>query len=1082
MVPALREHVGSHGRTSESPMPSPDANLFAAAEQRHHEAVARRDAARDAGDIDAWIAAAFDCGMALFDLEQYGLALRLFGEAIKLIEEHGERRDLLPEALGMSGRTMQRAKRWNDVLPWYRRAAQAAADQRLPVQQLRWQLKEATTNLDMNREEQGRKLLEAAINAGREMSARGEPVTASLADALQRLAGLESTSREQADAQWDEALQLLDTLPPSQDHFRAAVNRAGLFAQRDQHWLAQTHFEEALEVGEAIGIGESQRRQLLLRLAATLRLRNEAALAGQLLMEHLPGEVESRDRHEFLTQAVDGFFAAHDWPRMKGVCVQLREARRDMRPGWRFDAQMRLSIALRGLKDYAASLAALDEAEQHALAWGDPQSTVKVRGQRAIVLLDLGEHAKAAAIGEALWAEGSRDGLTARTLVRALIGAGKLDRAEALAQEFEAGSDDELAAARLRAYLADAGRGDPSKTWYAVGAAANRARGVEAEALTRLIELSAPGSDDRFEQTRHRLRLLDYARMKVDDVFSDASWRAAIEEADEFPGWLDQFVIEAQRGNRDAVAIYELERFRAQSLVNLLAERAALWSGGEPGRGWIKGQATSRWQRARYRYQALAARGAGWRKRRALAQDLERYKNEAFSAAGLIHVAPAEQGLHFPQDLAELLGEHRLATGEAIVFAHSLPQGLALWLFDSTGATRHTVLAGLARERVRAIDEILRAIGEDENAPLPQLAPLLAELDATVGVPLAAWLGEAGVRRAFLCAGTQLAALPLDCCASLLDADAELVLLPSGAALGFARGVRRPLPQLLFLVTQEDRDRTAAQIMRAAQGRTLLLVDPTRDLDFAPLEAAVVACAHHGREVETIDADHIDGAGLARACGQAEVLHFCGHGDFDDANPYRSGIWIGPRDAPESIWANGDIFGDVEAPGARLAVLSGCQTGQTRPNLVSEEVSLPAAFIAAGYAAVVASRWAVDDLSSTLLMGEFHRRWLGGGISVAAALAGSRRWLRELTREQAQALVDGLAGTVEGALPGRDDDCRRICRAARELLKDEAALPFGDPVYWASFYAAGDGAIRADEADRRVPGDAKVSSKRRGSG
>ena len=49
----------------------------------------------------------------------------------------------------------------------------------------------------------------------------------------------------------------------------------------------------------------------------------------------------------------------------------------------------------------------------------------------------------------------------------------------------------------------------------------------------------------------------------------------------------------------------------------------------------------------------------------------------------------------------------------------------------------------------------------------------------------------------------------------------------------------------------------------------------------------------------------------------------------------------------------------VEAPAGRLAVLSGCETGRSRPNLGSEEVSLPAAFLAAGYAAVVGSRWAV---------------------------------------------------------------------------------------------------------------------------
>ncbi len=1065
----LSEDTGSAG------MPAIKLDPFEAAQERHSEAVQRRDTARDAGDIPAWIAAAFDCGNALFDLDQYGLALRLFDEAIKLIEAHGQRRDLLAEALGMTGRTMQRMKRWKEVLPWYRRAADAAAEQHLGARQLRWLRKEATTCLDMKQDERGQQLLQEAVKCGRSLLAGGQPVAEQLAETLQTMANLPSTDAKQAEKLWDESARLLDTLPPGPAHYRAAVNRAGLLARREQHWLAQTYFEEALQIGAAVGIDEQDRQLLVLQLANSLRRRNEALQAGDLLMAHLPHKLNVRLRHEFLQSAVDCYFTANAWAPMKQACLSLRAVRSDMRPGWRYDAQMLLSIACRGLKQFAASEQALDEALQRAQEWGDRESIAKARGQMTIVLLDQGKYAPSARLGETVWDEGMRLPLTALTLVRALIGADSLDRAEAVTREFEQGGGDELAVARLRAHLADAGRGDPRSTWYAVGVAAQRSRPVEAEALTRLMQLSAPGSEDRFEQARHRLRLVDYARASVDNVFSDASWRAAIEQADEFPGWLDEFLVEAQHGARDETAIYELERFRAQTLVNVLAERAALWSGAAVSRGWLKGQLTSKWQRERYRYQALDARGASWRERRAVAEGVERLRVDALSAEGMIHVAPADQGIHFPQDLARLLGEHGLAPGEAMLFAHPLPDRLALWLLDSTGTTRRTMLAGLGRERVRAIDQLLREIGQDEDAPLPDLAPLLAELDASWGAPVAAWLAENGVTRAFLSAGTELAALPLDCCDRLLDPAApELVMLPSGAALGFARGVRRPLPATLFLVTQEDRERTAAAIMRRPRGRTLIIVDPTRDLAFAPLEAAVIACAHHGRQVETIDADHVDAAGLARACGQVEVLHFTGHGEFDDTSPYRSGIWIGSRDQPDTIWANGDIFSDVEAPGARLAVLSGCETGQTRPNLVSEEVSLPAAFIAAGYAAVVASRWAVDDLSATLLMGEFHRRWLSGNVSVAAALAASRRWLRELTKAQAIALIEGLADAVAGALPGRDEDCRRLCDGARELLRDEAAHPFANPVYWASFYVAGDGAISADAEDQRVPGPGAV--------
>jgi CHAT domain-containing protein len=289
-----------------------------------------------------------------------------------------------------------------------------------------------------------------------------------------------------------------------------------------------------------------------------------------------------------------------------------------------------------------------------------------------------------------------------------------------------------------------------------------------------------------------------------------------------------------------------------------------------------------------------------------------------------------------------------------------------------------------------------------------------------------------------------------------------MVLLPTSAALGFARATRRPRSDTLFAVTAADRERAAAAILQRARGRTLIVATPTRELEFVPLEAAVVACAHHGRHRDTLDAKRVDPARLASACAEAEVLHFAGHGEFDEASPYRAGVWIGPRDDPGAIWANADIFSDVQAPAGRLAVLSGCETGRTQPNLVGEEVSLPAAFIAAGYAAVLASRWAVDDLSTTLLMGEFHRRWISGRVSVAAALAASRRWLRDLSKAQALALIDALPAAIDSALPERSRRCRALCLRARRQLAQAHEQPFADPLHWAAFFVAGDGAVSAD--------------------
>ncbi len=1027
--------------------------------KRLDEAQARRSKAREAGDKGALILAAYDCGQVHFELGDMdlGYARKRFGEAIKLIEESGLHPELLPELFGMTGRTHQQMKRWQDVLPWYRRAAEAASAQHLPTQQLRWLGKEASTCLAMNDRDRGRTLLTQAIETGRALLAAGQPVAEPLVDLFQQRASLEITTTEEADMLWKEVDSLLTSLPPSQAHVLAAVNHAALYTARNQPWIAQTYLEEALELDAKIGADELSQRQIELQRAALLNEQNEPVQAGKGLMAYLPRCVDDRGRHDVLTAAVNAFFEGRAWELMRVACEKLRELRRYMAPGWRYELEMLSSVASHELGAFDEALRELDAALEFARICGNPEAITKARGQTAIVCLDMGDVAGAARLGEELHAQGVRHILATRTLVRALIGKGDLDRAEGIIAEFEAAGEGELGAAHLRAYLADAGRGDPAVAWRKVSVkAAGRDHSIQAEALGRIMALAAPGSRERLAHAAHRLRLMDAARMRVNDVFSDASWLAATKEACQFPGWLDDFIGEAISGVDDEAAIYELERFRAQTLVNLLAEREARWTG-EVHRGWYKGKATTQLQRARYRFEALAARGSGWRERREAALEVQRLATMALSAEGLIHFAPANQGMYFPHDLSDLLGDHHLAEGECLLFAHPLPDRLAVWARDPAGTMRRTTLPGFGRAVVERMTQTLRAIGS--RGEQPNVDELLVELDLRFGKPLAAWLAEAGVRRAFLAAGTALTALPLDCCAALLTPEAsELVLLPSGAAFGFTRGVRKPLPEDIFLVEQADLERLANERMEAVRGCVLVVVDPSRDLDFAPLEAALVATIYCASKLEILDQDELDPKSIAAACGRTDVLHFTGHGDFDDANPYRSGLLIGPLDKG-SLWSNADIFSDVDAPAARLAVLSGCETGQTRPNLISEEVSLPAAFIAAGYVAVVASRWAINDLSATVLMNDFHRRWTTGTMSVAAALAASRCWLRDLGQEEAHDVIIGLADTAAAALPSRAEEFRALCEHALQLIASEGEHPFANPLYWAPFFVTGDGAI-----------------------
>ena len=57
-----------------------------------------------------------------------------------------------------------------------------------------------------------------------------------------------------------------------------------------------------------------------------------------------------------------------------------------------------------------------------------------------------------------------------------------------------------------------------------------------------------------------------------------------------------------------------------------------------------------------------------------------------------------------------------------------------------------------------------------------------------------------------------------------------------------------------------------------------------------------------------------------------------------------------------------DLF-ELHLPGARLATLSACETGVPGTRLPDEVVSLPSAFIRAGFAGAIGSLWTVRRIA-----------------------------------------------------------------------------------------------------------------------
>jgi len=121
-----------------------------------------------------------------------------------------------------------------------------------------------------------------------------------------------------------------------------------------------------------------------------------------------------------------------------------------------------------------------------------------------------------------------------------------------------------------------------------------------------------------------------------------------------------------------------------------------------------------------------------------------------------------------------------------------------------------------------------------------------------------------------------------------------------------------------------------------------------------------------------------------------QIAHFCCHGSADREEPLESGLLMS---FDEKITVQ-DLF-QLKLSGARMAVLSACETGIIGAEIPDEVISLPSAFMQAGFAGAVSSLWSVDDQSTAQLMECFYRLWRERNMSPAFALRQAQQWLRD---------------------------------------------------------------------------------------
>jgi CHAT domain-containing protein/tetratricopeptide (TPR) repeat protein len=180
---------------------------------------------------------------------------------------------------------------------------------------------------------------------------------------------------------------------------------------------------------------------------------------------------------------------------------------------------------------------------------------------------------------------------------------------------------------------------------------------------------------------------------------------------------------------------------------------------------------------------------------------------------------------------------------------------------------------------------------------------------------------------------------------------------------------------------------------------------------------------------------------LALASRGCQRLHFACHAQFDYDAPLESYLATGQG---ERLTARA-VLSDWQLP-STLVVLSACQTGVSRVLRGDEPVGLVRAFLYAGARAVLVSQWAVEDLSTFLLMQRFYELLASMG-DPASALQAAQVWLRELTSAQ---LREHLEALRTAGMPVSDP-----ATASSSPPSHTPADPFANPRFWAAFTIVG---------------------------
>jgi CHAT domain-containing protein/tetratricopeptide (TPR) repeat protein len=252
----------------------------------------------------------------------------------------------------------------------------------------------------------------------------------------------------------------------------------------------------------------------------------------------------------------------------------------------------------------------------------------------------------------------------------------------------------------------------------------------------------------------------------------------------------------------------------------------------------------------------------------------------------------------------------------------------------------------------------------------------------------------------------------------------------------------------------------------------LAVINPTSDLGYADIEGERISEFFDADRREKLEGKKATKNEVLKEAPNCTHLHFSCHGSYHWQDAMRSGLLLaGADDSDPDLLTLSEIISKLDLKASLMVILSACETGITDfGQSIDEYIGLTAGFIQAGAPCVISTLWAVEDLSTALLMAHFYEGLLQRSLPSCRALHFAQQWLRkEVDRNYIIDFISSLLSDIEAycsQIPiwseeGWYLDKRRtqLEQKLRELVKEEVSDPgckiFSHPYYWAAFIVSG---------------------------